>query len=100
TGMILFDSGFTDRTESEVIAGMQKLGLDPTKVKYILLGHGHADHFGGAKYFQDHYGTHVVTTAADWDLIYPPNPPANPNANVNQAKPLKDIVLAEGTPFK
>ncbi len=100
SGIILFDSGFTDRTEAEVISGMQKLGLDPAKVKYILLGHGHADHFGGAKYFQDHYSTQVATTAADWDLIYPPNPPPNQNANSNQARPRKEVVLAEGRPFK
>ena len=100
-GIILFDSGFTDKTESDVVAGLQKLGLDPAKVKYILLGHGHADHFGGAKYFQDHYGTQVATTAADWDLINPANPPANPNANVaNQARPRKDVVLVGGQPFK
>src|SRR5438552_1610705 len=97
-GIILFDSGFTDKTESDVVAGLQKLGLDPAKIKYILLGHGHADHFGGAKYFQDHYGTQVATTSADWDLIYPPNPPAN--ANANQARPRKDVVLAGGKPFK
>jgi len=99
-GIILFDSGLVDRTESEVVAGMQKLGLDPTKVKYILLGHGHADHFGGAKYFQDHYGTQVATTAADWDLINAPNPPANPTPNTNQAKPRQDVVLVGGQPFK
>jgi metallo-beta-lactamase class B len=98
SGLILFDSGFTDKTESEVLPGMQKLGLDPAKAKFILLGHGHADHFGGAKYFQDHYGTQVATTAADWDLIYPANPPANTNAN--QARPRKDLVLEDGKVFK
>jgi glyoxylase-like metal-dependent hydrolase (beta-lactamase superfamily II) len=39
----------------------------------IVLGHGHADHFGGALYFQDHYGTHVSLTQADWDFMeHPP----------------------------
>ena len=100
-GLVLFDSGFTDKTESEVIEGMQKLGLDPASVRYILLGHGHADHFGGAKYFQDHYGTQVGTTAADWDLINPANPPANANPNAaNQARPRKDVILIAGQPFK
>jgi metallo-beta-lactamase class B len=98
-GILLFDSGYTDRIESVVVPGLQKLGLDPAKVKYILLGHGHADHFGGAKYFQDHYGSKVGTTAADWDLINPPNPPANQNPNANQARPKKDLVLAEGQPL-
>jgi len=99
-GLLMIDSGYTDRVETVVVPGLQKLGLDPAKVKYILLGHGHADHFGGAKYFQDHYGTKVGTTAADWDLMYPANPPANQNANANQARPKKDLVLAEGQPIK
>lgn len=100
-GVVLFDAGFADRTESEVIAGMQKVGLDPAKVKYILLGHGHGDHFGGAKYFQDHFGTQIATASADWDLINPSNPPANANPNAaNQPRPRKDVVLTGGQPFK
>jgi metallo-beta-lactamase class B len=96
-GIILIDSGYADRVETVVIPGLRKLGLDPAKVKYILLGHGHADHFGGSRYFQDHYGTRVGTTAADWDLIDPASPPAN-QANNNQSKPKRDLILAEGQP--
>ena len=55
-----------------LVPQLQKLGLDPARVKYILLGHGHADHFGGSKYFQDKYGTKIAATAADWDLINAP----------------------------
>src|SRR5262249_13858096 len=99
-GLLMFDSGYADRVETVVVPGLQKLGLDPAKVKYILLGHGHGDHFGGSKYFQDHYGTKVGTTAADWDLMYPANPPANQNPNANQGRPKKDLVLAEGQPIK
>jgi metallo-beta-lactamase class B len=96
-GIILIDSGYADRVETVVIPGLRKLGLDPANVKYILLGHGHADHFGGAQYFQEHYGTRVGTTAADWDVIHPANPPAN-QANGNQSKPKSDLILAEGQP--
>jgi metallo-beta-lactamase class B len=98
-GIILIDSGYADRVETVVIAGLKKLGLDPGNVKYILLGHGHADHFGGARYFQEHFGTKVGTTAADWDLIDPPDPPAG-QANSNQSRPKRDLVLAEGQPVK
>ena len=77
-GIILIDSGYTDRVETVVIAGLKKLGLDPANVKYVLLGHGHADHFGGARYFQEHYGTKVGTTAADWAVIYPANLASRP----------------------
>src|SRR5215813_467448 len=99
-GILMIDSGYTDRVETVVVPGLQKVGLDPARVKYLLLGHGHGDHFGGSKYFQDKYGTKVGTTTADWDLMYPANPPANQNPNANQGRPKKDMVLAEGQPIK
>jgi len=101
-GIVLLDAGFENKVESVTVPQLQKLGFDPSKVKYILLGHGHADHFGGSKYFQDHYGTKIATTAADWDLINPPNPPANQDQSKGAppARPKKDVVLAEGQPFK
>jgi metallo-beta-lactamase class B len=98
-GIILIDSGYADRVETVVIPGLKKLGLDPVNVKYILLGHGHADHFGGAQFFQEHFGTKVGTTAADWDLIDSPNPPAG-QANSSQSRPKRDMVIAEGQPVK
>ena len=29
---------------------MKKLGLDPAKIKSVVIAHGHLDHFGGAFY--------------------------------------------------
>ncbi len=95
-GIILIDSGYADRVESEVVAGMKQLGLDPANVKYVLVGHGHGDHFGGSSYFQEHYGAKVGLSAADWDVMYSANPPANA---ANQVKPKRDLVLAEGQPL-
>jgi metallo-beta-lactamase class B len=94
-GIVLIDSGYADRVETVVVAGLKKLGLDPANVKYVLLGHGHADHFGGARFFQEHFGSKVGAAAADWDLIDPPNAAAN-NA---QSRPNRDLVLAEGQPI-
>ena len=93
-GIVLIDSGYADRVETVVVAGLKKLGLDPANVKYVLLGHGHADHFGGARFFQEHYGSKVGAAAADWDLIDPPNAAAN----TPQSRPNRDLVLAEGQP--
>ena len=95
-GIILIDSGYADRVESEVVDGLKKVGLDPANVKYVLVGHGHGDHFGGSSYFQQKYGAKVGLTAADWDLMYPANPPANA---ANQVKPKRDLVLEEGKPI-
>src|SRR5262245_58740552 len=101
-GIVLLDAGFENKTESVLVPQLKKLGFDPANVKYILLGHGHADHFGGSKYFQDHYGAKIATTAADWDLINPPNPPANQDQSKGAppARPKKDVVLTEAQPFK
>jgi metallo-beta-lactamase class B len=93
-GIVLLDAGFENKAEALAMQ-LQKLGLDPARVKYILLGHGHGDHFGGSKYFQDKYGTKIAATAADWDLI---NAPARGGGG--GAKPAKDVTLAEGQPFK
>src|SRR5688572_24212001 len=45
-GFILLDAIFDYSVEEEVDGGMKKLGLDPTKIKYAILSHAHADHFG------------------------------------------------------
>jgi metallo-beta-lactamase class B len=85
--------------ETVLVPGLRKLGLDPANVKYVLLGHGHGDHFGGSAYFQGRYGARVGTAAADWDVMYPANPPqqANPNA---VKPPKRDLVLEDGKPIR
>src|SRR5262249_19419093 len=99
-GIVLLDAGYADRVETGILAGLLTLGLIPGQVKYILLGHGHADHFGGARYLQDRYDLRVGATAADWDLINPPNPPANQNPAANQTRPKKDLVIVDGQPIR
>ena len=94
-GIILLDSG--DHAPDDLLASMRRVGLDPAQVKYILLGHGHGDHYAGASVFQERYGTRVGTTAADWDLIHPPAAPAD--AGNQPPRPKRDLVLEEGRPI-
>jgi len=51
-GLLMIDSLSPDQTETQLLPGFQKLGLDPAMVKIIVVGHGHADHFGGSAYFK------------------------------------------------
>jgi len=99
-GIIMIDSGETAQPDA-ILAGLQKVGLDPANVKTILLGHGHGDHYAGALYFQEKYGTRVGADAKDWDLMYPASPPANapPAQGTPLPKPKKDLVLEAGKPF-
>lgn len=80
-GLLMIDAlgagdaaGTTAQLESQLLPGFQKLGLDPGQVRIVLVTHGHADHFGGASYFQERYGSKVYVSAADWNLME--NPPA------------------------
>lgn len=95
-GIVLIDSGFANEVETVLIPGLRTLGLDPADVRLILLGHGHSDHYGGAAYFQSKYGTHVGTTAADWDTIGQAASRARPG---DAAAPARDRVLREGEPI-
>jgi metallo-beta-lactamase class B len=94
-GIILIDSGFADEVETILLPGLNTLGLDPADVKLVLLGHGHADHYGGAAYFQTRFGARVGTTAADWDTIA--QAAAGAQTSEIQA-PARDLVLHEGQP--
>jgi metallo-beta-lactamase class B len=100
-GIILIDAGYPDQLESVLLPGLRKLGLDPNAVKYVLLGHGHADHFGGTSYFQQR-GARVVLSDADWGLIENPTLPAPGTASTapTLAPPKRDVVAADGQPIE
>ena len=66
-GLVLIDSGYEEQLESVLLKGMAALGLDPGRVTHVIIAHGHADHVGGARYFQQH-GSRVVMGEADWSL--------------------------------
>ena len=105
-GIVLIDSGYADQLDSVLLPGLKALGLDESKVKYILLGHGHGDHYGGASYFQQKYGTKVALSAADWEVLENPpaargdgGAPARGPAPAPVPVPRRDIVLTDGQVF-
>jgi metallo-beta-lactamase class B len=64
-GLMMIDALSADEVESRLLPGFARLGLDPSSLRLILVAHGHADHFGGAAYFQERYGTRVLVSGAD-----------------------------------
>jgi metallo-beta-lactamase class B len=67
-GLILVDTLFGEFGEHTAKA-MQELGLNPKDVKYILITHGHDDHYGGLKRMQAMTGAKVLMAEADWKLM-------------------------------
>jgi metallo-beta-lactamase class B len=86
-GTIIVDTIFDYSVEDEIVGGLKKLGLDPATVKYAVVSHGHLDHFGGAKYLQDHFGTRILMSAADWELIA--------QSDTRAEKPRRDLVISD-----
>ena len=98
-GLLMIDSLAANQVETQLLPGFQKLGLDPANVKIILMGHGHGDHFGGSPYMQDHYGSKVYISAADWNLME--NPPAGRGGQKKGPPaviPKHDAEVKEGEP--
>ena len=46
-----------------------QLGLDPAQIEYVLPTHGHWDHYGGAQYLHDTFGSRTGLSEADWRLM-------------------------------
>jgi metallo-beta-lactamase class B len=86
-GIIVIDPLFDYSVEEEVVNGLTKLGLDPKRIRYVVISHAHRDHVGGARLLQGR-GARVVMSAADWDLL------ADDPGSWPKAK--RDIVATDG----
>src|SRR6185312_12451769 len=49
--------------------GLRRLGLDPARIKYIVVTHGHGDHYGGVNYLVGKYHPRVVASEQDWTMM-------------------------------
>jgi metallo-beta-lactamase class B len=86
-GMVVLDTIFDYSVEDEVAGGMKKLGLNPADIKYAVVSHAHPDHDGGAKFLQDRYGTRVIMSPADWDVL---------DKRTVGVKPKRDLEATDG----
>jgi metallo-beta-lactamase class B len=89
-GIIIIEALYDYAAKDEILDGMKKLGLDGSKVKYVILSHAHADHDGGAKLLQDSFpGAHLIYGAEDWKAV---------DASTNHAggKPKHEMVGTDG----
>jgi metallo-beta-lactamase class B len=69
-GIILIDAlNNTVEAAALIEGGLRKLGLDPAQIRYVVITHGHGDHYGGAKYLADKYKARVVMSEADWTML-------------------------------
>lgn len=89
-GIIIIEALFDYAAKDEILDGLKKLGLDQSKVKYVILSHAHADHDGGAKLLQDEIpGVHLIYGADDWEAV-------DKSTNHAGGKPKHDMIGNDG----
>jgi metallo-beta-lactamase class B len=93
-GLILIDTAQEPYVD-HVIDSIKKSGFDPKDIKYIVLSHGHLDHFGGAARIQELSGARVVALDEDWKMMeqFGTRPGKN---GVTDRAPKRDMVAKEG----
>ncbi|MFK8018166.1 MAG: MBL fold metallo-hydrolase [Pseudomonadales bacterium] len=100
-GIILIDSmGSRQEAKDYIVAGLEKMGLDPADIKTILVAHGHGDHYGGAVYLRDTYGARIAMSDVDWKFLEAAR--SNPKLSLNPKwgpGPERDITLEDGQKF-
>lgn len=78
-----------------VVGGMKKLGLDPARIKYVIITHAHGDHFGGAPYLKEHYSARVIASEEAWREMEG----LKPGRGEFAPPPKRDMVATDGQKF-
>jgi len=94
-GNILFDSAQEPYVD-HVIGNIRKVGVDPKSIRYIILSHGHLDHFGGAAKLQEASGARVVAAEEDWKLIEQVGSRQGRGGGPPPRVPKRDMAVKEG----
>jgi metallo-beta-lactamase class B len=92
-GIILIDA-LNNQADAEkyIEGGLRHVGLDPARIKTIIVSHGHGDHYGGARYLQEKYHPKLYMTGLDYDLS---EKPTAAEKNFGPA-PHRDQVATDG----
>lgn len=67
-GLLMFDAGNCGAS-TMLIHSIWKAGFNPEDVKWIILSHGHMDHFGAANFFRRMFGTKIYLSEPDARML-------------------------------
>ncbi len=93
-GLILIDALNNTKEATDLIeGGMRRLGLNPAQIRYVLVTHGHGDHYGGAQMLADRYRARVVASEIDWKMM---ETGLEFDSKVWDRPPKRDMAVSDG----
>ena len=94
-GIILIDAlRNAEEARAVIEPSMRSLGLDPAQIRYIIVTHGHGDHYGGVRYLVERYRPRVVMSEIDWGELA--RPVLQLDAPHWGRPPTRDIAVRDG----
>ncbi|MBR5873881.1 MAG: MBL fold metallo-hydrolase [Oscillospiraceae bacterium] len=70
-GYVMIDDGSNDPEAQHMAESLEKLGIDGTKIKLIIISHEHFDHYGGTSYFLKNVcpDAKIAISRIGWNLL-------------------------------
>lgn len=95
-GIILFDALNSEEEAREILVpALKAQGLDPARIKYVVITHAHGDHYGGAAWLRDTYGARLVSSDLDWQAMETMRATGK-TVGPFALPPVRDMTVADG----
>jgi metallo-beta-lactamase class B len=98
-GLVMLDAGINNDDAALMTEDMKKLGLNPSKIKLILISHEHFDHYGGVQYLKKNVcpNAKVAMSLIGWNFLQTVPLEAG---YINPRPQAVDIYLTDGMKLK
>lgn len=98
-GLAMIDTGINDDDAALMVRDMKKLGLDPAKIKLLLISHEHFDHYGGVRCLKKNVcpNAKVAMSLIGWNFLQTVPLEAG---YINPRPQAVDIYLTDGMKIK
>lgn len=68
-GLVMLDSGCPAGSVAMLIQTIWEAGFNPRDVKYLIIEHCHIDHAGGANFMKNMFGTKLICSRMEADVL-------------------------------
>lgn len=94
-GLIVIDAlNSPEEARDILVPNLIQMGLDPATIRYVIVTHGHGDHWGGARYLQQTFGAQIAMSESDWSMVQSPDRGGGPFSHL--VPPNQDISVRDG----